>query len=494
MSDQPTIDVIASILRPPSPLPQINAALPSEARPHGNIPSLAEQVLEKASQAANGPQFMQLWEGNYAAYFASRNVTDKSHSEADAALCSMLAYWCNYDHALVDQLFRQSGLMRPKWDEKRGPMTYGEKTLALVCKAQNCSPPASAQPNGLGPSPLDIVCLDSVTPTQLEWLWPGMLPHGKISIIAGNPGLGKSQVTLDIAARISTGAAWPTGDTCKEGKVLLVCCEDDPADTIVPRLDAAGANRSNIALLRSVTIQQGGAHKNRALSLDDDIGKISDHLKQAPNTRLIIIDPVSAYMGKTDSHNNAEVRAVLDPLAILAQDHRISILLVTHLNKGSGPAISRMMGSMGFVAVARAAYAITKDDRDQTGMHRLFLPIKANLGPDALGLGYSIQAATNGASHVVWDQNIISGADLESLLEQAPPGEASRLAEAIDWLTAKLSAGPVPTKTLIKEAKQDGVAERTLRRAKDILRADASKNGAGGWDWKLPTPIPGAKP
>ena len=83
---------------------------------------------------------------------------------------------------------------------------------------------------------------------------------------------------------------------------------------------------------------------------------------------------------------------------------------------------------------------------------------------------------------------------LRAFLNKPPPGEASRLAEAIEWLKAKLSGGPVPSKNLLKDAKQDGVAEKTLRRAKDVLRAEASKNGSGGWDWKLPTPIPGAKP
>ena len=181
---------------------------------------------------------------------------------------------------------------------------------------------------------LEIIPLNQVIPVPLEWLWPGFLPHGKISIIAGNPGLGKSQVTLDIAARISTGSVWPTGEANIQGKVLLVCCEDDPADTIVPRLVAAGANLSNIALIRSVRVQDSGKQKQRALSLQDDLEKIRAHLKNCPETRLIIIDPVSAYMGKTDSHKNAEVRAVLDPLASLAQEHRVSILLVTHLNKG----------------------------------------------------------------------------------------------------------------------------------------------------------------
>jgi hypothetical protein len=341
---------------------------------------------------------------------------------------------------------------------------------------------------------LEIIPLNQVIPVPLEWLWPGFLPHGKISIIAGNPGLGKSQVTLDIAARISTGSVWPTGEANIQGKVLLVCCEDDPADTIVPRLVAAGANLSNIALIRSVRVQDSGKQKQRALSLQDDLEKIRAHLKNCPETRLIIIDPVSAYMGKTDSHKNAEVRAVLDPLASLAQEHRVSILLVTHLNKGNGPAISKTMGSMGFVAVARAAYAITKDDRDQTGLHRLFLPIKANLGPDALGLGYSIQPTQNGASHVVWDSNVISGADLDSLLEQSAPGEASRLAEAIEWLNAKLSSGPVPSKQLYREAKQDGISDKTLSRAKGALGAKASKNGAGPWQWEVPTPVAGGTP
>ena len=381
MNNQETIDRIAAILRPVTTSPCTSATPVAAFPPQGNIPSATEQILDKAMNAKNGKQFSQLWSGDYEGYFANRNVSDKSQSEADAALCSMLAYWCNNDKALIDQLFRESGLMRPKWDEKRGTMTYGQRNLSLVCSTQVVSTSVASQPKTCCASPLEIVQLDSVQPTKLEWLWQGILPHGKISIIAGNPGLGKSQVTLDIAARISTGTPWPTGDACKQGKVLLVSCEDDAADTIVPRLDAAGANRSNIALIRSVITREHDVQKNRALSLQNDLEKISDHLRKTPDTRLIIFDPVSAYMGKTDSHNNAEVRSVLDPLATLAQDHSISILLVSHLNKGSGPAISRTMGSMGFVAVARAAYVITKDDRDQTGQHRLFLPIKANLGP-----------------------------------------------------------------------------------------------------------------
>lgn len=113
--------------------------------------------------------------------------------------------------------------------------------------------------------------------------------------------------------------------------------------------------------------------------------------------------------------------------------------------------------------------------------------------PDALGLGYRIQSVTTGVSHVVWDKQIISGADLESLLEQAPAGEAPRLAEAIDWLQTKLSAGAVASKTVFKDAKQDGIAEKTLRRAKEVLHAVACKNGSS-WDWQLPASIPGAIP
>jgi hypothetical protein len=197
-------------------------------------------------------------------------------------------------------------------------------------------------------------CYADIEREPLRWLWPDRIALGKVSMIVGDPDLGKSLITLDMAAIISTGSPWPDSEDMSRrepGGVVLVSAEDDAADTISPRLDAAGADPSRIISLdgRLDVDSETGAQRQLWLDLARDIPTIEAAIHSVPDCRLAIIDPVSAYLGRTDSHNNSEIRAVLGPLAELAARSKTAVVCVSHLNKaGNQAAVYRITGSLAF--------------------------------------------------------------------------------------------------------------------------------------------------
>ena len=255
------------------------------------------------------------------------------------------------------------------------------------------------------PAPI-LISLADVEPQPIEWLWPERIALGKLTLIAGDPGVGKSLLTLDIAARLSHGGPWPDkpSDMNRIGSVVLLSAEDDPADTLRPRLEAAGANLKRIHVLNGVKREhRGGAGGLGLFCLESDLPMLAEAIRSVPDCRLVLIDPITAYTGRIDSHNNTEVRGLLAPLAALAAEHNVAVIAVTHFNKsGTGPAIYRAMGSLAFAAAARAVWAVIKDpDNPQ---RRLFLPVKNNLGGDMSGLAYTIEAdGPDGAPVVAWE-------------------------------------------------------------------------------------------
>ncbi|KKL07141.1 hypothetical protein LCGC14_2588990, partial [marine sediment metagenome] len=181
-----------------------------------------------------------------------------------------------------------------------------------------------------------LIRLSDVKPEPLTWLWPGRMPLGKVTVISGDPGLGKSVITLDIAARVSKGTAWPDlpDTTNPSGSVILLSAEDDVADTIRPRLDAAEADVSRIAVLEAVRYPnpESGAWEKKMFSLRRDLSALEKAIKKLGDVRLIVIDPITAYLDGTDSHKNADVRGLLAPLSELAAKHKVAVLAVSHLN------------------------------------------------------------------------------------------------------------------------------------------------------------------
>lgn len=341
-------------------------------------------------------------------------------------------------------------------------------------------------------SRLKVTRASDVKPEPIRWLWHGKIALGKPTLIAGDPGLGKSMLTVNFAAHVSTGRDWPAGGgSCPQGDVLFVSAEDDPADTIRPRLDVAGADASRVHIVGGVeSLNRAGDPETRLLSLRRDLEPIREAALALPQCRLIVVDPVSAYLDGADSHNNAEVRGVIAPLSELASDLGAAIIFVTHLNKGTGgSALYRATGSLAFVAAARAAFLVTRDKSDQN--RRLFLPLKNNLGPDATGMAYRIEEV-GGVPRVAWDKEIvlISADDALGRDDDKDDHESTLAGDAAEWLSDVLAAGPVPSEDVKKHAKEAGYSWTTIRRAQAALGIKPQRIGGaagnGAWVWTLP--------
>ncbi len=336
---------------------------------------------------------------------------------------------------------------------------------------------------------VNLLCAGNVQPKPINWLWPNRIALGKLTLIAGDPGLGKSLLSIELAKHVTKGIHWPVDDTpCPIGDVILLSAEDDLADTIRPRLDATGANPNRVYFLESILEidKQSGKAIKSCFSLKRDVAALEQVLKQKPQTKLIIIDPISAYLGGADSHNNADIRSLLSPLSELANKKRVAIVVITHLNKGNsqGSAMYRATGSLAFVAAARAVFIVTRDQEDPD--RRLFLPIKNNLGTDREGFAYRIIQAGNGAAIIEWEDETItiSADDALSVLSNEDRTERQ---DAVSFLERELKGGPVNSKEIYKSADACGIAKRTLHRAKSELGVVAyKKEFAGSWAWKLP--------
>lgn len=371
--------------------------------------------------------------------------------------------------------------------------------VAHVDLSSMIKPPTSASGESLPPAGrrLRVRCLADVEPTAIRWLWPGRIALGKITMIAGHPGLGKSFLTCDLAARVSAGLPWPdVRDLCPQGQVLILNGEDDPSDTIRPRLDAAGADVSKVHFIDGVDSTREGEIDPFELARDTRL--LRDHIEATPDVRLLVIDPVSAYIGQVDDHRNSEVRGLLRPLADLAHETGVAIVLVTHLNKCVGEAINRVIGSIAWAAAARAAWAVIRDPDDEK--RRLLLCLKNNIGLESLGMAYRIAsppgegalAALSAVGRVEWESEPLS-VRADDLLG-APRGEgvldpAPARAEAAGFLRELLKHGPVASEQIKIEAKAAGVKWASVRRAKETIGIVARKVGFGekaGWCWVLP--------
>lgn len=336
-----------------------------------------------------------------------------------------------------------------------------------------------------------LLTLADVAAEPVDWLWHNRIPLGKITLLAGDPGLGKSMLSLSIAATVSRGGDWPDASEfdgpAQAGKVLLIGAEDGLADTIRPRLDAAGADVANVLALEGVRSFDGqGKPTITPLNLRENLPTIARALEQEPEIRLIVIDPISAFLGQTDSHSNAEVRALLHPLSELATAHRVALLLVAHLNKGtnSSKAVYRLNGSLAFPAAARVVWLVCRDQAD--AQRRLFLPVKNNLADDQKGLAFQIEAG-----RVVWEAGPVEQTADDAMSE---PDRANKCDEAQEWLRELLTAGPMTVGEVEAEAEGAGIAKRTLRRAREELGIRPYKAGyQGAWLWALPGVVGGGQ-
>lgn len=340
--------------------------------------------------------------------------------------------------------------------------------------------------DNIKPEPV-LVNLDSIEPQKVEWLWDNKIPMGKLSLFVGDPGLGKSFLTLYLAAQVTTGRPWPD-DSLKQpilkGSVIILTAEDDINDTVLPRLISHEADVSRIVAIQGITYPDSELEGQFYFDLTTHLPALEEAILKTPETRLIIIDPITAYLGKTDSHKNAEVRGCLGPLTALAAKHKVAIIGVTHLTKNTTvKSVYRVLGSVGFIAAARAVWVIAKDKDNET--RRLFLPCKTNLSIDPTSLAFSI---INGAVAFEAEQIQITS---DQALAPESEDERTALDDAKEFLKECLKDGPVPSPDVYKQATQNKINDRTLRRAKKTLKVQSQKTESGtGWEMNLSEGVP----
>ncbi len=339
-----------------------------------------------------------------------------------------------------------------------------------------------------GAPTVSLIDLSAVDPKPILWLWPGRIALGKLTMLAGDPGTGKSCLSCDLASRTSTGIGWPDGAACERGGVVLMSAEDDVEDTIVPRLIAASADRSMIRAVEGIAFHdETGTPRERPLTLDE-LGHVREAIEATPDCRLLVIDPISAFLPPgNDGHNNAEVRGLLAPLARLAAETCVAVVMVSHLNKSSGgKAMYRTMGSLAFNAAARASWLVTKDKDDPA--RRLFLPVKNNIGPDCSGLAYRLENHGHGIV-VAWEADAIATTADDALGEGGPRAVAHD--EAAQFIAECLAGGPKHWDEIEADGVLGGHAKWTLVSARKAVAECIREPGARGrWLWQLRVQTP----
>jgi hypothetical protein len=330
-----------------------------------------------------------------------------------------------------------------------------------------------------------------VKPTSVEWLWPHWVAIGKVSVLAGEGGRGKSTILCDLAARTTASDRWPDGAAASTaGGVIILAAEDDVGDTLAPRLLAAGADMARVFVIRSVRDKK---QRRRGFNLQADLERLETEIRRRDNIRLIIIDPVSSYLGPVDSHKNADVRAVLEPLGEMAARMRVAIICNNHFSKGAGSANNRVIGSVAFVNQARAAFIVTPDAEDKTRM--LLIPSKMNIAPIGHGLAYRIEGclinfegSEIATSRIMYESVPVTISADQALAALSVQGEnKTDKSEAMEFLKEVLKDGPVAARDVKKEAREAGISAKSLRSAREALRIKPEKAGfERGWVWKLP--------
>jgi len=329
-----------------------------------------------------------------------------------------------------------------------------------------------------GQSGAVITRLSDVVPESVSWAWRGYLPVGRITILEGDPGLGKSTLALDLAARVSTSAPMPDGTPTELGGVVIMSLEDGLADTIVPRLKAVGAD-----LTRCVSLDGVGRGGKIRLPTVEDTEAIREACEEV-KARMVIIDPLMGFISsKQNSWRDQDMRSALGPLAKLGEELGVAVVVIRHLNKAAGgQAIYRGGGSIGIVGAARTAFLIAKDP--EADDRRIMACIKNNLAPTPPSLSFHIEGVGE-TSRIVWGK--VSPHTADALLAvQVPQEERSALEEAKKFLCKTLAAGPVETWEVQKQARAAGIKDKTLNRAKRALGVQAKKEDfQGGWLWIL---------
>lgn len=366
---------------------------------------------------------------------------------------------------------------------------HTKEELVALLKAAPAFNPAAAPINGASiqaPYGPIVIRVSDVQSERVSWLWLRRAARRKITLLIGDPGVGKSLITIDAAGRITRGATWPDGGVIEHpANVLFLAVEDGIADTIRPRLERAGADLDRVFVFTTIR-DEGG---ERLPNFESDLQLLEEQIIRL-EPALVVVDPVSSYLGRTDSYKDADVRRVLSPLAALADRHDVAVIALVHMTKGSkeGKALYRAMGSIAFAAVARIVLAAGSDPEQPERCY--LMPVKQNICPPSATLAYRLEGDASdpdGAARVVWEGAPVEGVSAEVILGGGvSPGDREQQQDAAEFLGELLSDGRQRADQVLKAGKANGYSDSTLNRAKRRAGVRSYKEGfKGAWYWEL---------
>lgn len=326
-------------------------------------------------------------------------------------------------------------------------------------------------------------------PKPIDWIWHGWLAGGKLHLLGGVAGTGKTTISLALASAITNGERFPDGTKAPMGNVVIWSGEDDISDTLTPRLMAMGADLEKVHFVHDVKAIDG----ERPFDPSSDMPKLKEAISRIGNVKLLIIDPIVS-ISNGDSHKNAEVRKDLAPLVQMAESLRFAIIGITHVSKGTSgrEPVERITGSLAFGAVARVVLFASKSQNEDGDDIRIFVRGKSNIGSDEGGFEYSLEQTTtdNGieTSRVVWGTTLEGSA--RELLGQAEEDSGGvGIKGCMRLITDLLAYGEVSANEMKKDCIGAGYSEATTRRAREKLGVESTKKGMGSksfWVWELP--------
>jgi putative DNA primase/helicase len=352
----------------------------------------------------------------------------------------------------------------------------------------------------------EVVSLDKVVPNDIEWLWPNHIPLGMLTLIAGDPGVGKSFLSFYLAATVSAGLPWPNssgleppppiddideefgfGNWKRPGSVIILNNDDIPTYVMRPRLSALNADLSKIKLIPFVWRSDSEGHEfSDGFNLATDLFALENVLCGLEDPKLIIIDPINSFFGRFDSCKYTRIHTALSPLIALASKHHVAVVGIMHLNKGdSSKMIYRTMGSMAFPSFARTVWFVTSTPDASNNNRRLFIPAKNNIVENPQPLTFEIKD-----NRIVFENQPVNKSS-KDISSSGTNFESFELNRSVDWLKKLLADGnPFPSKKIFALAEGYGFKNITLQRArkKIDIKCFPKKDELGKtyWLWKLP--------
>lgn len=341
----------------------------------------------------------------------------------------------------------------------------------------------------------ELTPASAITPVPINWLWPSWLARGKLTVLAGAGGSGKTTLAIGLIGTLTSGGRWPDGEICRDkGNALIWSSEDDAADTLVPRLIAAGADLSRVHIIQGRMNAASGEREPFDPATDFDL--LKEAVTEIGGASLLLLDPVVNVV-KGDMHRANDVRRALQAVIDFAEAHGCAVLGITHFSKGSGASspADRVIGSQAFGALARAVLVAAKQEESET---RVLARAKSNISDDQGGVAYVVEPCSIGngieTTRVLWGERIEGSARdiLASVEHTRDDDHRSEHGEACDFLRDILERGPVPNQQIKSEASGAGLSWATIRRAKKAIGVEAIKEGGRlgdkkqQWVWQLP--------